>query len=604
MNEKISIFKSLTNINEPHQISLESALSRIENGSSRKQVEYIRQLYESGENSLKVSEAKKLLPCVTFSGTFSKRSDSHLLEHSGFIVLDFDKVSDVKQYKELVSGNKYIFACWISPTGNGVKALVRISDPSKHKEHFESILDTFPDLDKSGGNLSRVCFESYDPDIYINKDAKVFDIIKSHNINEIRIQNKLSDNNIFAKLIIWKDKREQFVDGNRNRYIFTLAGACCRYGMTRDMCEAEVRNYFSFSDSFGEKEAITAVRSAYRANQHLFATAEFTRENNLITTSTRTEVIIEVETKIVDNEERISDIIYLNDISTDIYDIYRNGYPSLLGVNTPLLDKHYKPLRGDTTVITGYANYGKSTFLMWYLVMRALMYDERFALYSPESGAKRFYLGIKNMLLGKLVAYSGSYPETDPRYISPDSIRMADEWIRDHFYFVHPKEASPTPEYLESVFLKAVVLHRISGIVIDPFNQMDNDYSKAGGRDLYVSRVMSSLNRFAQNNNIFCFIVAHPRTPSNRGDNQNFPMPDAHSISDGSMYVNKAHHVLIFHRPDRETHPDLDTCQLRIAKIKDMPTQGRLGTIDFNYTNFRFFFDESDPLQEAIDSIL
>ena len=60
-----------------------------------------------------------------------------------------------------------------------MKALIKIADGSKHREHFQSLQEVFPEIDKSGINPSRVCYESYDPEIYINENSEVFNKIKT-----------------------------------------------------------------------------------------------------------------------------------------------------------------------------------------------------------------------------------------------------------------------------------------------------------------------------------------------------------------------------------------------------------------------------------------
>ena len=88
-----------------------------------------------------------------------------MIEHSGFIVLDFDDVSELRDKQTEIISQKFVYACWVSPSGNGLKALIKIADGSKHREHFQSLQEVFPEIDRSGINQSRVCYESYDPEI-------------------------------------------------------------------------------------------------------------------------------------------------------------------------------------------------------------------------------------------------------------------------------------------------------------------------------------------------------------------------------------------------------------------------------------------------------
>ena len=119
-------------------------------------------------------DLKMTLPCVLFPEGFQKRVASGLIEHSGLIILDFDNQEPV-QYKDKLSKFPYIVAAWASPSGTGVKALVRISDPDRHRDHFEALkIHTTLNLTDLETDVSRICYESYDPEIYINFDAEEY----------------------------------------------------------------------------------------------------------------------------------------------------------------------------------------------------------------------------------------------------------------------------------------------------------------------------------------------------------------------------------------------------------------------------------------------
>ena len=165
----ITMFESVTKTDKPHFIDVVAALDRIVSGRSAENVLAIR----AGN-----AELKKSLPVALFSGTFSVRKDDALEAHSGLIVLDFDHVS-AEASKALLSTDEYVYACWISPSGQGLKALVKISNPERHREHFRALQTYYEstyglEADPSGINESRACFESYDPELVRNDNSKVF----------------------------------------------------------------------------------------------------------------------------------------------------------------------------------------------------------------------------------------------------------------------------------------------------------------------------------------------------------------------------------------------------------------------------------------------
>lgn len=123
---------------------------------------------------------KEKLPVITPSGTCIKRK---LENHIGLVQLDFDGVPEPNGLRDSLFADEHVLLTFISPSGNGVKALASIN-PLKHeqatreaREHFRrayprSKLDTKP--------MSRnaLMIFSWDPNIRIkdpNSFIKVFD---------------------------------------------------------------------------------------------------------------------------------------------------------------------------------------------------------------------------------------------------------------------------------------------------------------------------------------------------------------------------------------------------------------------------------------------
>jgi len=175
----ITIFKAIKDTDTPFFREIGMILTRIKEGATKDLVKKIRLEKRKAERN----ELKKQLPAICFSGKFNKRSDESIIEHSGFICLDFDGYStqkDLLQEKENLSKSKYVYSVFISPSGNGLKVLVKIpTDPSNHVNYFNSLEKHFnsPYFDKTSKNISRVCYESYDPLIHINPNSSIWDVI-------------------------------------------------------------------------------------------------------------------------------------------------------------------------------------------------------------------------------------------------------------------------------------------------------------------------------------------------------------------------------------------------------------------------------------------
>lgn len=88
------------------------------------------------------------------------------------------------------------------------------------------------------------------------------------------------------------------------------------------------------------------------------------------------------------------------------------------------------------------------------------------------------------------------------------------KFVGEHFYFVYPEKVSPTAETIKETFLELIIKYKIDGVVIDPFNQLYHDRKGITREDFYLEELLSDFTRFAEQNNIFFLIVAHPKGSS------------------------------------------------------------------------------------------
>ena len=586
----ITAFKNIWS-KEPHYISVELALNRIKNGNSKKLVEEIRNTLDKE----KAAELKKNLPCICFSGKFgSDRKDEQILTHSKYLVLDFDNVYELRDKQTEIISNPFIYACWVSPSGNGLKALVKIADGKKHREHFEALEEIFPEIDKSGKNTSRVCYESFDSEIYINLNADVFKKIKKTE-KIVTFERTIDDYKIFKNLLTWlTNKSEAFVTGERNNFIFKLACACCRYGIPEQTANGLIHNEFVSNSEFTNREADSAISSAYRVNSKNYGSASFDKEQ-LVDKITRKEV--EVEKVVFDEEGKLKDVIYGIDVKEQALSLYETGYATVNGIGVKEMDDSFKPKKGEITVLTGIGNYGKSSWKKWYQAMRMILYGEKFATFSPEDNPpEEYYHDFVEILLGC------DCTPSNPNRPSRQVYEYTYDFVCKHIFYVYPKNVTPTPQYIMEVFLQLIVKEGVDGVDIDPFNQLANNYQNFGGRDKYLEWVLSLFSRFSQINNVYFWIIAHP-IKMLKGSDGNYPCPDVFDIADGALWNNKLDNILVYHRPYGQTDPQNPTCEFHSKKIRRQKIVGKKGFFLFEmlFRTRRFFFNGLDPLQKILN---
>jgi len=589
----VTIFKNIFS-KEPHFITIEKALERIKSGSSKELVTEIR-------NTLDKEKANKIklnLPSVCFSGKFgTDRKDDQLIEHSGFIVLDFDDISDLRDKQTEIISNNFVYACWVSPSGNGLKALVKIADGSKHREHFQSLQEVFPEIDRSGINVSRVCYESFDADIYINEKATVF--TKAKKIEKIIVSEtqNLDDSENFRRILKWlTNKNDAFVTGERNTYIFKLASACCRFGIEETAALGLISAEYTVSNDFTMSEMKSAVKSGYRANSGNFGTASIQKEK-LVNKTTNYEIDVKKEFTEENGENyRIEDVVYGIDVKDRALSINEKGFERITGIGVPELDYLFKPKRGEITLLTGIGNYGKTAWQKTQILSRIIMYGEKVATFSPEdTPAEEYFHDYVEMLLGcECTPFNPNRP-------SNEIYEAAYDFISKHIFYISAEMLSPTPQYIKEKFLELIVQEKVDFCCIDPFNQMTNDYKGFGGRtDKYLETLLSDFSRFAKKNDVYFWIVAHPKLME-RDRSGNYKCPDVFDVADGAMWNNKMDNITVYHRPFAQTDPNNPLAEFHSKKIKKKSV-GRKGfvLVEYLWDRRRFFIEGKDFIQDML----
>ena len=577
----------------PNYISVDTALDRIKIGKSKLQVDEIRkQIDKERANKLKCN-----LPSVCFSGEFKEREDAKIINHSGFIVLDFDNIENLEEKKNQIILHNFVYACWISPSGKGLKALVKVADGKKHREHFLALRDIFTDADKSGINESRVCYESFDENIYINPIAVAFTKItkKEQFVEPRKLENEFDT---FENILKWLSNRgDAFITGERNTFIYKLASACCRFGINQSDTYNLCRFRFSTSDNtFSSNECERTVKSAYKANLNLFGTAEFSKDV-LVDRVSRSEIKTEISKEIYDLNVKSKDVIFGEDVKHKALKILESGYESVESMGIDELDVYFKFKSGEISLLSGIGNYGKSTFLKYLLLIKVILFGDKFAIFGPEDNpAEEFYHDFVEMYLGcDCTPYNYNKP-------SVEVYQEAYDFVSKHIFYVYPKDVAPTPDYIKECFLELIIKENVTGCIVDPFNQMSNDYGKSGGRsDKYLETVLSDFSRFAQINNQKFIIVAHP-TKLQKDSTGNYPCPDVFDIADGAMWNNKMDNILIYHRVNHQTEPDNPFCEFHTKKIRRQKSVGKKGILVFelNRAKRRFYFNGIDYMANAI----
>ena len=199
-----------------HIITLFEALNSIRTGKYKTQIEDIRRLYRSGKSAnAGYKSKKKKLSSFIFSGTlYDTRFKFDISGYTSLMIVDIDKLESADSIKDKLKNDIHIVATWLSPSGNGLKALLYLeydkeypyADTWIYHEYCafpqikKYLCETYNiNIDPSGDDITRLCFVSYDPDIHLKREFTPFKVssnLSKNQINKIRWRYNYSRKNI------------------------------------------------------------------------------------------------------------------------------------------------------------------------------------------------------------------------------------------------------------------------------------------------------------------------------------------------------------------------------------------------------------------------
>lgn len=581
----ITFFENIRSKN-PFYNSIEFALERIKSGKSKLLVEKIRQEPDKEARD----KLKEFLPCILFAGIFRNRDDSSLKQHSSFCIIDFDHINNAVSLKQEVFKEPFVKAAWISPSGDGVKALVKIKHIDKHRQHYKSLLKHFESfsvsVDAKNINPARVCYESFDPDILCKDVVTDFELfVEEKEYTKISIPEN-NESKIYSKLKKWAaTKGELFIEGNRNNFLMKMASACNRTGLAKESTLAYLAADYLHGSNFSIKELQGIINSVYKnyAGQH--GIAKFTNTTNVKINDEPNEPEVNISDETFVCDMPVKDLIYFKDVYENMEERLRNGISKGETTYFPILDNHFRWMRREVTIINGFGNQGKTSMLLQLLLFQSIFKNYKWVVFNPEnSPADFFYQDIAEMYAGK------QFDKHFPGSASDEEREKAKEFINDHFFYIYPKDDIPTPDYVLKRFMETIIKHKIDGVIIDPFNQMTHD--RSGRDDIYLEGFLNKVKRFAQNNDIFFVIVTHPNKPiriynKQQGAEKIYEEPTAYDLQGGAMWNNKPDNILCYNRPNYFIDPSDVWCTFSSQRIRKQKLNGVPGKVNYIYDRFK-----------------
>ena len=557
---QVTIFKNVFDKKYPHHIPLHLALERIQNGRSSTLVTEVR----GGDK-----EKKKELPVVCFSGEFSSRADDALFEHSGFIVLDFDHV-DVDKTKRALATDDFIQSCWTSPSGNGIKALVQITHPERHRDHFRALVKYFErthglELDESGINESRACFESYDPDIIIKDDYKKFGHFTTEHAEAQVPTNEAYDFTDYMKLNLAARMIRNAPDGDKHRVLVNASRLCGGYIAAGKMEHDEVvrilHREICKRDIDSEEHALNTILDGIEIGKRMPIRDIIAEEKA-------------VQRELLLNDGDMS-FISSDDEDFRWIDDYSQGKVEVgLDTGDTKLDEYFR-YKKEFVIINGHSNVGKTTTMLYLIANSAVRHGWKWVLYSSENRTASVKMSLMQFAMDKKAS--------DMTYLER---RQAYKWVNEHFVVINNNQVYGYSDII--LFMEKVMRQTpIDAIFVDPYNSLKLDMGQKGvSSHEYHYEAASEFLTFSKANDMAVWLNMHAVTEAQRrkGDDGLPVAPYAEDTEGGGKFVNRADCFLTIHRKVQSMEPDIRRMsEIHVRKVRDVETGGRPTALEDPY---------------------
>jgi len=129
------------------------------------------------KDSLKQNNLYSFVPSVKLDGL--GRAYSNVVDFNPILLCEFDKIDHAIELKERLFNNlKSVVASWISPSGRGLKLIIRIPKPisiENYKEYYNGVayfMSQYEGFDGVNTNICLPLFLSYDRDILVRENAE------------------------------------------------------------------------------------------------------------------------------------------------------------------------------------------------------------------------------------------------------------------------------------------------------------------------------------------------------------------------------------------------------------------------------------------------
>lgn len=264
-------------------------------------------------------------------------------------------------------------------------------------------------------------------------------------------------------------------------------------------------------------------------------------------------------------------IQYINDVVAGALDpTHRSG----ISTGWSGLDRFYRVVPGEVTVITGIPGSGKTEWLLSMVANIAHQENWRILLFTFEANTDTLAVQMSQKLKYMLPELS-QQQETQPGCMQEDRTAYMN-WMDDHFEFGVDSFENLTVDQIVEKIDEVTADRGLQGVIIDPYNFIERPARKNDSEHHFIGALMQRLRNVAEEKKIHIWIVAHPTKSAQWGTAR----PTLYSIAGSSNWFNKTDMgIIVDRRPYESDDGEVvrsDQVEIIVEKVRNREA-GELG---------------------------
>lgn len=271
----------------------------------------------------------------------------------------------------------------------------------------------------------------------------------------------------------------------------------------------------------------------------------------------------------------------------------------------PDFDEYFKLSLGQYNIVLGHSNVGKTTTILYLMLLYSVKHKIKWLIYSSENEA--------HTLIRKLIEFLEGLPINK---INDEDLNKRAEWINNHFKIIDPNSLYNYKQLLKlGQDIKKAWDYQ--GFMIDPYNSLMIDKSELKGisKHDYDYEASSAFRVFCKTNDVTIMLCMHAATealrklhPANHEYSGHPIAPWGSDAEGGGKHINRSDAFLVCHRFTQHS-TDWMYSMIHVRKIKDIDINGRPTSIDSPIrmrsviNNVGFTINGENMLHKAIGKI-